>query len=112
MPKFSPGWLLLSPEKRAIQTCDGDRDQFNRDQHAADDGVGCGRREDEVHPKKFRGLAWGSFPWRKHHRDDQPRDHSIQHIEIQLFWLVGIRPTGCGRRTAGLKPLSAIRAEA
>ena len=104
------GWLLLSPEERAIQTRDGDRDQFNREQHAADDGIGCGWREDEVHPQEFRCLAWWSFPGRKHDGDDQRGDHAIEHVEAQLLGRCEMTGRGlCGSRIVKLS--STMRAK-
>lgn len=80
---------LLSEEKRPVQTCDRERDQFDGEEHAAHDGIGCGGRENKVHSEEFRCLVRRGFPGRKHDGEDQYGNRPIQHIEVELLWCRG-----------------------
>ena len=45
-----------------------------------------------MHAKKLRLLRRWSFPWRKQDGEEQPCDHAVEHLNIQLFRLrVGLR---------------------
>lgn len=77
---------LFPEQKRAIHAGDCDRDEFNRQEHAAHDSVRSWRREDEIHAEKFRSLRRWCFPWREQHGQDQHDDHSVEYREIELIW--------------------------
>jgi hypothetical protein len=47
--------LFLPKEKRPVQPCDGDGDEFDRQQQSAHDGVRYRWAQDEMHPEKLRG---------------------------------------------------------
>jgi hypothetical protein len=87
--------LLLSKEKRSVHPGNGDGNEFDRQQHTANDGFGCRRRKHKMHAKEFRFLSWGSLPGRKQEGQDQKHDHPMKHGDIQLPWT---RPSRLKRR--------------
>ena len=80
---------FLSEEKRAIHAGNCDRDEFNRQEHAAHDGFRGWRRKDEIHAEKFRQLRRWGLPWREQDGQNQRDDHPVEHREIELIWRRG-----------------------
>jgi hypothetical protein len=91
---------LFSEQKRPIHAGNGDRDEFNRQEHTAHSSVWSGRREDEIQTEKLRGLRRRCLPWREQHGQDQHDDHSVEYREIELIW---------GRSARGLSSRSTVR---
>jgi hypothetical protein len=77
---------LFSEQKRTIHAGNGNRDEFNRQEHSAYDGLRRGGREDEIQTEKLRGLRRRCLPWREQHGQDQHDDHSVEYREIELIW--------------------------
>lgn len=81
--------LFRPKEKRPVQTGNGNRDKFNREQHAADNGIGIGRSEDEVQAQEFRCLAGRRFPGREQEGENERRDHAIEDVQVEFLWRRG-----------------------
>jgi len=81
--------LFLPEEKRSVHPCSRNRDEFNRQEHAAHDGFRSRRREDEIHAEKLRRLRRWCLPWREYQGKDQKNDHSIEYGDIELPWSRG-----------------------
>lgn len=109
---MASGLLSVSEKEGPIQAGDRDRDQFDGEQHAAHDGLGFGRREDEVHAEKFRCTSRRSFPGRKHDGEDQYGNHPIQHIEVELLRRRGAWSDSWVSVWSGSQPLPTVRAKA
>ncbi len=80
------GQSLVSEQKRAIHAGNCDCDEFNRQEHAAYDGLRRGGREDEIQTEKLRGLRRRCLPWGEQDGQDQHDDHSVEYREIELVW--------------------------
>ena len=48
--------FFLPEEKRSVHSCDGDGDEFDRQQQSAHDGIGRRWAHDEMEPEEFRSL--------------------------------------------------------
>ena len=82
-----------SEEEGGIEPSDGDGRQFDREQHAAHDGLWRRRGQKKMDAEKFRWLSRRGLPGREQDRNHQGPDHSIEDIETQLFGRLGVR--GC-----------------
>jgi len=103
---------LSSEEERAVQTGDGDCDQFNRQEHAAHDGVRGWRSEDEMDAEKLGLLSWRGFPGRKQYRENESGYHTVEHSDVELLCCCGIWLRGRGWTRAPIQPVTTLCAEA
>ena len=76
---------LFSEQKRTIHAGNGNRDEFDCQEHAAHDGFRSRRREDEIHAEKFRRLRRWCFPGRKQDGQDEYDNHPVEHREVELI---------------------------
>ncbi len=74
---------FLSEKKSPVEACDGDGDEFDRQQQSAHDGVKCRWREDEMHAEKFGSLCRRGFPGWEEGREGQHRHHAVQSFVVQ-----------------------------
>lgn len=101
-----------SEEERAVQTGDGDRDQFNRQEHAAHDGVRGRRSEDEMDAEKLGLLSRRGFPGRKQYREYQSGYHAVEQSDVELLCCRDVGPRGRGWTLTPIEPVTTVCAEA
>lgn len=102
---------FLPEEKRSIHPRNRDRHELDRQKHTADDGFGCRRRKNKVHPQKLRRLIRWSLPRRKHEGKDQKNDHSIEYADIELPWSRTHRSKRRWTVSSAIKSSPALHAE-
>ena len=78
--------LFLPEEKSPIHSCNGDCDEFDRQQQSAHDGIGRRWIQDEMETEKFWSLGRWGFPRWKEERERQESHHAVKKLDIQLTW--------------------------
>src|SRR6476660_4792234 len=77
--------LSLSEQKRTVEACDGNRDEFDGHQQPAHHGVGRRRRQNKMQPQKLRRLCRRRFPRWEQKRKEEDGSHAREHLEVERF---------------------------